>query len=106
MNPDGTFKSVRILGQDYKGRALLDRVDQLIRTAYFKTGEQEEVEYAHDYIWYLWGGKDSPLFDKSKMATFERAFIEEAETHKEEKALIIRYESKRKFVIRYWMSLG
>lgn len=46
MNPDGTFKSVRILGQDYKGRALLDRVDQLIRTAYFKTGEQEEVEYA------------------------------------------------------------
>ena len=85
MNPDGTFKSVRILGQDYKGRALLDRVDQLIRTAYFKTGEQEEVEYAHDYIWYLWGGKDSPLFDKSKMATFERAFIEEAETHKEEK---------------------
>ena len=85
MNPDGTFKSVRILGQNYKGRALLDRVDQLIRTAYFKTGEQEEVEYAHDYIWYLWGGKDSPLFDKSKMATFERAFIEEAETHKEEK---------------------
>ena len=85
LNPDGTFKSVRILGQDYKGRALLDRVDQLIRTAYFKTGEQEEVEYAHDYIWYLWGGKDSPLFDKSKMATFERAFIEEAETHKEEK---------------------
>ena len=79
------LKSVRILGQDYKGRALLDRVDQLIRTAYFKTGEQEEVEYAHDYIWYLWGGKDSPLFDKSKMATFERAFIEEAETHKEEK---------------------
>ena len=33
----------------------------------------------------FWGGKDSPLFDKSKMATFERAFIEEAETHKEEK---------------------
>ena len=76
MNPDGTFKSVRILGQDYKGRALLDRVDQLIRTAYFKTGEQEEVEYAHDYIWYLWGGKDSPLFDKAR-CYFERAFIEE-----------------------------
>lgn len=36
MNPDGTFKSVRILGQDYKGRALLDRVDQLIRTGLFQ----------------------------------------------------------------------
>ena len=39
MNPDGTFKSVRILGQNYKGRALLDRVDQLIRTAYLPSGE-------------------------------------------------------------------
>ena len=85
MNPDGTFKSVRILLQDYMGRALFDRVDQLIRTAYFKTGEQEEVEYAHDYIWYLWGGKDSPLFDKSKMATFERYFIADKALHKENK---------------------
>lgn len=85
LNPDGTLKTIRIQGEEFKGRALLDRVDQLIRAAYFKTGKQEEQEFAHDYIWYLWGGKDSPLFDKSRMATFERAFLEEAETHKEEK---------------------
>ena len=85
LNPDGTLKTIRIQGEAFKGRALLDRVDQLIRTAYFKTGQQEEQEFAHDYIWYLWGGKDSPLFDKSRMATFERAFLEEPETHKEEK---------------------
>ena len=87
MNPDGTFKSVRILGEEFKGRALLDRVDHLVRAAYFKTGDPDEVAFAHDYIWYLWGGKDSPLFDKSKMATFERAFIEEKETHVEEKGV-------------------
>lgn len=85
LNPDGSLKTIRIQGREYKGRALLDRVDQLIRMAYFQTGNQEEREFAHDYIWYLWGGKDSPLFDKSRMATFERAFLEEAETHKEEK---------------------
>lgn len=85
LNPDGMLKTIRIQGHEYKGRTLLDRVDQLIRMAYFKTGMQEELEFAHDYIWYLWGGKDSPLFDKSRMATFERAFLEEAETHKEEK---------------------
>ncbi len=85
LNPDGSLKTIRIQGKDYRGRALLDRVDQLIRTAYFQTGEQEEREFAHDYIWYLWGGKDSPLFDKSRMATFERCFLEEAETHREEK---------------------
>lgn len=85
LNPDGSLKTIRIQGKEYKGRSLLDRVDQLIRTAYFQTGEQEEREFAHDYIWYLWGGKDSPLFDKSRMATFERCFLEEAETHREEK---------------------
>lgn len=85
MNPDGTFKPVQIMGKSYSGKALLDRVDQLVRTAYFKTGEQEEVDFAHDYVWYLWCGKNSPLFDKSKMATFERLFLDDAETHKEEK---------------------
>lgn len=85
LNPDGSLKTICIQGKEYKGRSLLDRVDQLIRTAYFQTGEQEEREFAHDYIWYLWGGKDSPLFDKSRMATFERCFLEEAQTHREEK---------------------
>lgn len=85
LNLDGTLKSISIQGQEYKGRRLLDRIDQLIRTAYFKTGSQEEQEFAHDYIWYLWGGKNSPLFDKSRMATFERCFLDAPETHEEEK---------------------
>lgn len=85
MNADGSFKQVRIFDQEYAGKALLDKVDQLVREAYFKTGEPEELSFASDYLWYLWCGPDSPLFDKSKMATFERAFIADSETHKEEK---------------------
>ncbi|MGM9759358.1 MAG: fructose-1,6-bisphosphatase [Parabacteroides sp.] len=85
MNPDGSFKQVKIQNAYYAGRALMDRVDQLIRTAYFKTGTQEEREFAHDYIWYLWCGANSPLFDKSCMATFERCFLDAPETHEEEK---------------------
>jgi fructose-1,6-bisphosphatase-3 len=42
-------------------------------------------DYARDYFLYLWCGKDSPLFDKSKMATFERYFLKDKETYKEEK---------------------
>jgi len=34
-------------------------------------------------MWYLWCGPASPLFAKSKMATFERYFLDEKETHKE-----------------------
>jgi fructose-1,6-bisphosphatase-3 len=36
-------------------------------------------------VWYLWCGKDSPAFDKNKMATFERYFLKEKELHKETK---------------------
>ena len=85
MNADGTLKNICIEGQEYKGKALLDKVDQLIRTAYFDSDGSPEKDFALDYIWYLWGGKDSPLFDKSKMATFERAFIDDKEVQKEEK---------------------
>ncbi len=85
MNPDGSFKQIKIQNYYYAGRALMDRVDQLVRTAYFQTGSQEECEFAHDFIWYLWCGPDSPLFDKSRMATFERCFLEAPETHEEEK---------------------
>ena len=85
MNPDGSFKQIKIQNNYYAGRALMDRVDQLVRTAYFQTGSQEECEFAHDFIWYLWCGPNSPLFDKSRMATFERCFLEAPETHEEEK---------------------
>ena len=85
MNPDGSFKQIKIQNNYYAGRALMDRVDQLVRTAYFQTGSQEECEFAHDFIWYLWCGPDSRLFDKSRMATFERCFLEAPETHEEEK---------------------
>ncbi|UKI44222.1 MAG: fructose-1,6-bisphosphatase [Porphyromonadaceae bacterium] len=55
----------------------------LIRSAYFGDADPEVYNFALDYIWYLWCGKDSPVFDKDKMATFERYFIENKCTHKE-----------------------
>lgn len=83
LNEDGSFKEVEILNQKYKGKALLQRVGQLIRTAYFADADNEEKDFALDYIWYLWCGPQSPAFDKSKMATFERYFLTDKETHKE-----------------------
>ena len=83
LNEDGTLKEINILGKKYKGESLLKRVGQLIRTAYFAENDNEEKSFALDYVWYLWCGKDSPAFDKSKMATFERYFIADAAAHKE-----------------------
>ena len=86
LNEDGSFKKVRIQDTEYCGKALLDKVDQLVREAYY--GEAgESRQWALDYIWYLWCGKNSPSFDKDKMATFERYFIADKELHKEEKGM-------------------
>jgi fructose-1,6-bisphosphatase-3 len=85
LNPDGTLKEVKLENKFYKGKALLNKVDNLVRLAYNDDVTSEEKLYALDYMWYLWCGKDSPLFDKSKMATFERYFIADKSLHAEEK---------------------
>lgn len=85
LNADGSLKEIRIEGQLYKGKSLLEKVEQLVRTAYFDSEDTPEKHFAMDYIWYLWGGKNSPLFDKSRMATFERCFINDKAVQKEEK---------------------
>lgn len=85
LNEDGTLKDVLIRGEKYHGKALLKRAGNLIRSAYFGCEDPDEYAFALDYLWYLWCGKDSPAFDKSKMATFERYFIADKDTHKEVK---------------------
>lgn len=86
LNADGTLKDVELTpGKFFKGRDLMHQTGLLIRSAFQKDTPAEERGYAIDYFLYLWCGKDSTLFDKSKMATFERYFIPDKETHKEEK---------------------
>ena len=86
LNEDGSLKKVEVTpGQTLSGRKLLHNIGMLVRTAYQKDAEPEEREYAIDYFLYLWCGPNSPLFDKSKMATFERYFIADKATHKEKK---------------------
>lgn len=74
----GEYKPFEVDGKKYKGRELLDKFEQLVRKAYFT----KDI-YSVDWLWYLWAGKKSPMFAKSKMATFERYFLKEKALHKE-----------------------
>ncbi len=86
LNADGTLKEVELYkGKSYSGIELMRNMGILIRSAFTADTPAEERAYAVDYFLYLWCGKDSPLFDKSKMATFERYFLTDKETYKEEK---------------------
>ncbi|MFI3331094.1 MAG: fructose-1,6-bisphosphatase [Rikenellaceae bacterium] len=75
LNEDGSFKSVEILGEYFSGRAFMDRVDKIARDAFFNRDNATVRAFSVDYMWYLWCGKNSPLFDKERMATFESYFL-------------------------------
>ena len=86
LNEDGTLKDVELYyGKKFNGRELMNRIDRVIRSAFQNDTEPQDKAFAVDYFLYLWCGRDSVLFDKSKMATFERYFLEDKTTYKEEK---------------------
>lgn len=85
LNKDMTFKSMILNGESYKGKALLDTFDCLAREGYFSKRNSLEKQYGMDILWYLWTGECSSLFGKKDIATFERYFIKNEETHIEKK---------------------
>lgn len=86
LNADGTLKKVELYGgRKYSGRELLHRTGMIIRSAFQNDTDPQEKSFATDYFLYLWCGPDSTLFNKSKMATFERYFLKDKETYKEGK---------------------
>ena len=95
LNEDGTLATMNIQGVEHKGKELFDTIEKLVRTAYFSTDNDEIKEYGKDLFWYLWCGPVSPPFDKQRMATFERYFIAEKETHEEKKGNYYRLKNRR-----------
>lgn len=84
LNEDGTLRRVNVYGKEYQGRELYHVLEKYVRKAFFAIDE-EEKEKGKDILWYIWSGQDSPMFGKSKMATFERYFLEEKEARAEKK---------------------
>lgn len=84
LNNDGSFMEMKLKGNKYSGRALLDKMENLVREGYYEKDDNKRA-YGLDMFWYLWTGKCSSLFGKDEMTTFERYFIEDKETHVENK---------------------
>ncbi|MCQ2118240.1 MAG: fructose-1,6-bisphosphatase [Bacteroidales bacterium] len=85
LNEDGSFKEMEIMGRMYSGKALCDKIDQVVRTAFYSHDKPSLQKYGQDFLWYLWCGPVSPPFDKGKMATFERYLLSDKEPQKEPK---------------------
>ncbi len=84
LNEDGSLKEVDVYGTTYQGRALYDALDDWVRRA-FLSEDPGERKRGRDLMWWLWLGAGSPLFAKSKMATFEIYLIGDKAARKEVK---------------------
>ena len=95
LNEDGTLHNVMDMGC---GRELMENIETTIRAAFQADTEREERRSAIDFFLYLWCGPESPLFDKSKMATYERYFLTDRESWHEEKGNYFRLRDNREVV--------
>lgn len=106
LNEDGTLKEVEINGKKYAGLNLMKKTGHLVRKAFSNDVSEKDKQFAIDYIWYLWCGPDSPLFDKAKMTTFERYFIKDKSTHEEKKGYYYLYNNKEEVIDRILDAFG
>ena len=84
LDDNGQLKEVELCGKKYKGKALYDALEQLLRQGYYAI-DPAEKKRGMDMLWYTWCHASSPVFGKDKMATFERYFVADKETHVEKK---------------------
>ncbi len=84
LNENGSFREVELYGHRCSGRSLYEFFDEYIRKG-FVAEDLVERKRGRDLMWYIWLHENSPLFGKTKMATFERYFLAEKETHREKK---------------------
>ena len=105
LNEDGTLKTVTVCGGRYQGKQLYEVLDGYIRKG-FVAVDPAERENGRDLMWYIWLHRDSPLFGKDKMATFERYFLAEKETHQEKKNPYYRFLEDEEVVNRILEEFG
>lgn len=83
MTEDGEFKKVSIGGKELAGAELFRYLDKAMRNAYYNSYDNRKRAELGELMWRLWLDKDSPLFGKDKMTTFERCFTNNKEAKKE-----------------------
>ena len=91
MTEDGKLLSFSIGGRRRSGREFMDYADRTARKAYYDKRGTEEREFGMDFLWWLWAGRNSPIFGRERMATFERRFILDKDAQAEPKNAYYSY---------------
>lgn len=105
MNEDKTFNTRTVAGETLGPKEYLDYADKIARQGYFSTNSSEK-QIGQDMMWYLWGGKESPLFGKDKMASFERYFTDNREVIIEKKNAYYKFRDSEEVCIKILNEFG
>ena len=75
---DGQIMRFSMVGcKNLGGRAFLEHAEMVARQGYYaKPGSPERIA-GQDFLWFLWCGRNSPLFGRDRMTTFERRLIKD-----------------------------
>jgi len=64
-------------GKERRGREFLDYAEKTARKAYYDKPGSPERQFGMDFLWWLWAGRNSPIFGRDRMTTFERRLIKD-----------------------------
>ena len=91
MSDDGSLMTFTIGGKERSGKRFLDYAEKTARKAYYDKRGSEERQFGMDFLWWLWAGRNSPIFGRDRMTTFERRFIADESTWVEPKNAYYTY---------------
>ena len=91
MNEDGSLMTFTIGGKERSGKRFLDYAEKTARKAYYDKRGTPERQFGLDFLWWLWAGRNSPIFGRDRMTTFERRFIADQDTWAEPKNAYYTY---------------
>ena len=106
MNNDGQLMTFTIGGKERSGKRFLDYAEKTARKAYYDKRGSEERQFGMDFLWWLWAGRNSPIFGRDRMTTFERRFIADESTWVEPKNAYYTYYQDRRVCDRLLMEFG
>lgn len=91
MTEDGQLLTFTLGGKARSGKEFFDFADTAARQAYYHKPGSPERQQGMDFLWFLWAGRNSPIFGRNRMTTFERRLIKDESAWTEPKNAYYTY---------------
>ncbi len=94
---EGNFIRFEFGASALSGKNFFDYADRLARQGMFAPAGSRERAEGQDFLWFLWCGRNSPIFARDHIATFERTLLEDKSTWAEPKNAYYDFNDSEEF---------